>query len=59
VKERRKSRDRRTYDQTRDRTGKCNRRTSPDRRLNNISVEWIPINHIHLHPLTRLAFNRK
>jgi hypothetical protein len=38
------------------------RRFRPDRRLNNISVEWIPFNEVNTHPSTRGAFgsvNRK
>ena len=38
------------------------RRVRPDRRLNNISAEWIPFNEIYSHPSTRDAFcsiNRK
>jgi len=58
VTERRKSADRRAYDRQKDRTGKYNRRTSPDRRINNILVEWIPLNHVHVHPHTRSAFGR-
>jgi hypothetical protein len=30
-----------------------NRRTRPDRRLNNILVEWIPFGEIALHPAIR------
>lgn len=37
---------------------KRNRRIRPDRRLNNIKVEWIPIRHINIHPATRLVFSR-
>ena len=32
------------------------RRVRPDRRLNNISVEWIPFNEVSSHPVTRDAF---
>lgn len=32
------------------------RRFRPDRRLNNIAVEWILFNEIHNHPTTRDAF---
>ena len=32
------------------------RRLRPDRRLNNISVEWIPFNEVSIHPITRDAF---
>jgi hypothetical protein len=38
------------------------RRVRPDRRLNNISVEWIPFDEVKTHPSTRGAFcsiNRK
>jgi hypothetical protein len=58
MNERRKSQDRRHNDTTGERSGKCNRRISPDRRLNSISAVWIPINHIYLHPLTRDVFNK-
>jgi hypothetical protein len=30
-----------------------NRRVRPDRRLNNISVEWIPLAEDKLHPAMR------
>jgi hypothetical protein len=26
--------------------------------LNNIAVEWIPITHIHIHPIARLVFSK-
>ena len=32
------------------------RRVRPDRRLNNISAEWIPFNEVNSHPVTRDAF---
>lgn len=32
------------------------RRVRPDRRLNNISAEWIPFNEVYSHPDTRDAF---
>jgi len=32
------------------------RRLRPDRRLNSISVEWIPFNEVYFHPITRNAF---
>ena len=32
------------------------RRVRPDRRLNNISVEWIPFGEVYSHPSTRDAF---
>ena len=34
-----------------------NRRIRPDRRLNSISVEWIPDDEINLHPLVRRALS--
>jgi len=58
MNERRKPQDRRHNDLESERKGKCSRRISPDRRLNSISAEWIPINHIYLHPLTRNVFNK-
>ncbi len=58
MKERRKTQDRRRSDMERERNGKCSRRTSPDRRLNNINAVWIPINHIFDHPLSRDVFNK-
>jgi hypothetical protein len=58
VTERRKTIDRRSYDRLKDRTERCNRRVAPDRRLNNIAVEWIPFSYLHLHPVARLVFNR-
>jgi hypothetical protein len=36
-----------------------NRRLRPDRRLNSISAEWIPMEDIKLHPATRLVFSRR
>jgi hypothetical protein len=59
MNERRKNDDRRGYFRMKDRTERCNRRVSPDRRLNNIEVEWIPFSHIHTHPVARLVFNRR
>ena len=32
------------------------RRVRPDRRLNNISVEWIPFDEVNSHPMTKDAF---
>ncbi len=58
MNDRRKTAERRANDQQQDRLFKCNRRTQPDRRLNNILVEWIPISHINIHPVTRLVFSR-
>jgi hypothetical protein len=59
MNERRKTIERRGYNQQQDRLFKCNRRVQPDRRLNNIKVEWIPINHINIPPVTRLVFSRR
>jgi hypothetical protein len=59
MNERRKPQDRRSNDIESKRSGKFNRRISPDRRLNSISAVWIPINHIYLHPLTRNVFNKR
>ncbi|HUT42121.1 MAG TPA: hypothetical protein VM011_12340 [Gammaproteobacteria bacterium] len=56
MNERRDRKDRRHNEH--ERNGKCNRRVSPDRRLNSISAVWIPINHIYLHPLTRDVFSK-
>jgi hypothetical protein len=57
--DRRKTIERRANDLKQDRQFKCSRRTQPDRRLNNIKVEWIPVSHINLQPTTRLVFSRK
>jgi hypothetical protein len=32
------------------------RRVRPDRRVNNISVEWIPFDEVNSHPITKDAF---
>ena len=58
MRERREKIDRRANDHQQDRLFKCNRRIRPDRRLNNIAIEWIPMEHIMLHPATRLVFSR-
>jgi len=58
MNERRTTTERRANDQQQDRLFKCNRRVQPDRRLNNIKVEWIPIRHINIHPATRLVFRK-
>jgi len=54
MKERRKTADRRNRNEVREMTR--NRRHRPDRRLNSIAVEWIPLEVVHLHPLTRATF---
>lgn len=56
MSERRNNQDRRRIEMKR--RDKCNRRISPDRRLNSISAVWIPINNISLHPLTRDVFSK-
>jgi hypothetical protein len=58
MNERRNTTERRGNDLQQDRLFKCNRRIQPDRRLNNIKVELIPISHINIHPVTRLVFNK-
>lgn len=56
MKDRRKTSDRREYDTKKDRAGCGNRRRFPDRRLNNILVEWIPLEMVHAHPVTQRVF---
>jgi hypothetical protein len=56
---RRKQTDRRTAVSGRAGGDTCNRRNRPDRRLKSISSEWIPMEHIKLHPATRLVFSRR
>jgi hypothetical protein len=58
MNERRKHADRRNFGEKYHRSAKCDRRNSPDRRLNNISAEWVPINNVNLHPVTRLVFSK-
>ena len=58
MKERRNTSDRRGGESKKDSLHKCNRRFRPDRRLNSIQVEWIPIDKINIHPATRLVFSR-
>ncbi|MGD2138045.1 MAG: hypothetical protein PVJ66_05670 [Gammaproteobacteria bacterium] len=57
-KDRRTTRDRRINDHRKERSFRCNRRHRPDRRLNSIITEWIPMEHISLHPVTRKIFAR-
>jgi hypothetical protein len=54
MKERRKKNDRRGY--AKPNSGACGHSRFPDRRLNNISVEWIPLGLVHSHPLTHRVF---
>ncbi len=56
MNERRKIEERRSNDRRTDRADKNNRRTCPDRRINNIQVEWVPMTSVRLHPLTRKVF---
>jgi hypothetical protein len=43
---------------TRQQTWRHNRRVRPDRRLNNISVEWIPFSQVALRPAIRDSLSR-
>lgn len=56
--ERRTDIDRRDNNHLRDRLCKSNRRNRPDRRLNNIAMEWVPMENVLLHPTTRRVFSR-
>jgi len=58
MKNRRKNIDRRANNHQQDLQFGCNRRYRADRRLNSIQVEWIAIDNIKVHPLTRLVFSR-
>jgi hypothetical protein len=58
MKNRRKTVDRRANNHMQDLRFGCNRRYRADRRLNSIEVEWIPIDSVGAHPVTRLAFSR-
>ena len=58
MKERRKQNDRRDFAIKDSRSAKCDRRYSPDRRLNNIDAEWVPIRHVNIHPITRRVFKK-
>jgi hypothetical protein len=52
MNDRRKTADRRSFNTRQDKAYPNNRRRFPDRRLNNISAEWVPLNHVHNHPAT-------
>jgi hypothetical protein len=52
MKERRFRLDRRSNNLTQERSVFCNRRRFPDRRLNNISAEWIPMTLLRTHPVS-------
>jgi len=58
MKNRRKTVDRRANNYKQDLLFGCNRRYRADRRLNSIEVEWISIDSIRAHPVTRLIFSR-
>jgi hypothetical protein len=58
MNEKRITTERRTDNLQQERLFTCNRRMQPDRRLNNIKVEWIPVSHINIHPVTRLVFSK-
>ncbi len=58
MKDRRKIVDRRANNHKQDIQFGCNRRYRADRRLNSIQAEWISLDNIHAHPLTRLVFSR-
>jgi hypothetical protein len=57
MEDRRKVSDRRSYNTKQEQAFPMNRRRFPDRRLNNISAEWVPAKQVHDHPATgtRLA----
>jgi len=54
MRDRRKQKDRRGYGKPPSEV--CGRSRFPDRRLNNISVEWVPMGLVHSHPLTHRVF---
>ena len=56
MNERREIKDRRSNDLKKERAFKYNRRRFADRRLNNISVTWIPMGVAHSHPVTNNVF---
>jgi hypothetical protein len=58
MRNRRKTIDRRANNHRQDLQFGCNRRYRADRRLNSIQAEWISLENIRAHPLTRLVFNR-
>jgi hypothetical protein len=58
MKNRRKITDRRANNYKQDLQFGCNRRYRADRRLNSIQAEWISLENIRVHPLTRLVFSR-
>jgi len=54
MRDRRKQKDRRGYGKPTSEV--CGRSRFPDRRINNISVEWVPMGLVHTHPLTHRVF---
>jgi hypothetical protein len=54
--EKRTNKDRRSGSIEMEKSFPCNRRRMPDRRLNNISVEWIPSEKAGNNTLIRLMF---
>ena len=56
MNERREKNDRRDYIGEKKKSPDNNRRRFPDRRLNNIAVEWIPMVNACAHPITRQVF---
>ena len=58
MRNRRKTVDRRTNNYQQDIQFGCNRRYRADRRLNSIQAEWIALESVRVHPLTRLIFSR-
>jgi hypothetical protein len=57
--ERRNTNDRRSGDIERERSFPFDRRKQPDRRLNNICLEWMPAERAVLCSLYRLIARRK
>ena len=58
MRNRRKTVDRRANNYKQDLQFGCNRRYRADRRLNSIQAEWISLENISAHSLTRLVFSR-
>jgi len=58
MRNRRQTIDRRANNHRQDLQFGCNRRYRADRRLNSIQAEWISLEDIRAHPLTRLVFSR-
>jgi hypothetical protein len=52
MEDRRKHADRRSFNMQQEKAYPGNRRRFPDRRLNSIAVEWVPLSHVHDHPAT-------